>query len=147
MGTNLGLGTAYLAMGSPKAKVTTIEGDPELVLISRKNMESLGLESVEVVQGIFSEVLPRYGDGTFNLIFIDGHHDREATIEYFNLLIDSLEDGGVIIFDDINWSSGMASAWEDIIPNPKIQVSIDLFRMGLVWKRPGQKKEHFVLRF
>jgi len=51
------------------------------------------------------------------------------------------------VFDDIHWSPGMERAWEKIRAHPKITVSLDLLRLGLVFFRRENKKEHFTVRF
>mgnify|MGYP000686872661 CR=1 FL=1 len=37
-----------------------------------------------------------------------------------------------MVFDDVHWSKGMEEAWNEIIDHSSIQVSIDLFEMGVV---------------
>jgi hypothetical protein len=51
------------------------------------------------------------------------------------------------VFDDIRWSDEMTLAWEKIKNHPKVNVTIDLYSMGVVFFRKEQEKEHFVLRF
>ncbi|WP_029035362.1 O-methyltransferase [Salinimicrobium terrae] len=82
----------------------------------------------------------------FDLLFIDGHHQKEATLSYFEKLLPLIHNDSVMIFDDIHWSKGMEAAWEEIKANPKVTVSIDTFQWGLVFFRREQEKEHFVIR-
>jgi hypothetical protein len=51
------------------------------------------------------------------------------------------------VIDDIHWSSGMQAAWKQIISDPAVKVSIDLFNIGIIWFRNELSKEDFVLRF
>ena len=81
-----------------------------------------------------------------DLVFIDGNHQKEATLSYFQKLLPLAHNETVFIFDDIHWSAGMEEAWKEIQANPKVTVSIDSFFWGLVFFRKEQKKEHFVLR-
>jgi hypothetical protein len=37
----------------------------------------------------------------------------------------------VLMFDDINWSPGMASAWRTIASDPRFALTVDLRSMGL----------------
>ena len=53
----------------------------------------------------------------------------------------------VFIFDDIHWSEGMEQAWDTIKAHPAVQVTVDLFGVGLVFFRREQPKQHFILRF
>ena len=82
----------------------------------------------------------------FDLIFIDGNHQKKATLNYFEKLLSSMHNDSVMIFDDIHWSKEMEEAWEEIKLHPEVSVTIDIFHWGLVFFRREQAKEHFVIR-
>ena len=81
-----------------------------------------------------------------NLIYFDGNHSKEATLKYFELLLTTVNNNSVWIFDDIHWSKDMESAWEIIKSHPLVKVTIDTFQWGVVFFREEQVKEHFVVR-
>ncbi|WP_374165714.1 O-methyltransferase [Arcticibacter sp. MXS-1] len=149
LGTCLGLTTAYLAKAAPDARVISIEGCPETAKVAAENLARLDLDRVSVLTGNFDEVFPRVlaGQQTADLIFVDGNHRKEATLNYFHWALPHMKDEGMMIFDDIYWSKGMEEAWEDIKAHPDVTVTIDLFWIGLVFFRKGQAKEHFKVRF
>ncbi len=148
LGTSLGIGTAYMAMASKQTPVTTIEGCKACADIARDNMRKLGLQNVNVICGEFDKVLPGVLEkqGT-NFIFIDGNHTEEATLRYFEMCCKAAHVGTIIIFDDIHWSAGMSAAWEKIHSDTRVQTSLDLFRLGMVFFRSGCPKQHYQLRF
>ncbi|MCC8358499.1 O-methyltransferase [Salinimicrobium sediminilitoris] len=82
----------------------------------------------------------------YSLLFIDGNHQKEATLAYFEKLLATVHNDSVMIFDDIHWSRGMEEAWEEIKAHPQVRVSIDTFQWGMVFFRREQEKEHFVIR-
>ena len=82
----------------------------------------------------------------YNLIYLDGNHQKQATLDYFELLLPTITNDTVWIFDDIHWSAEMEEAWEIIKKHPKVTVTIDTFQWGLVFFRYEQPKEHFVIR-
>lgn len=82
----------------------------------------------------------------YDFIFFDGNHSYEATLLYFESLLDTATNDSVWIFDDIHWSKDMEKAWETIKNHPKVTVTIDTFYWGLVFFRTEQKKEHFTIR-
>ena len=54
-----------------------------------------------------------------DLFFNDGHHDRDAVINYFEKVLPYLSKNAVIVIDDISWSPGMKSAWMEIENDPR----------------------------
>ncbi|MFZ0597916.1 MAG: class I SAM-dependent methyltransferase, partial [Flavobacterium sp.] len=82
----------------------------------------------------------------FDLIYFDGNHSKKATLAYFELLLITITNDSVWIFDDIHWSQEMEEAWEIIKKHPKVTVTIDTFQWGFVFFRYEQEKEHFVIR-
>ena len=82
----------------------------------------------------------------YDLIYIDGNHQKEATLRYFKQLLLRVHNDSVMIFDDIHWSKEMEEAWEEIKQHESVKVTIDTFQWGLVFFRREQEKEHFVIR-
>jgi len=148
LGTSLGIGTSYMALASYDNKVVTVEGS-EVLDIALANFEKLGLPNVTGIQGDFHDNLENTlvnGD-LIDLIYIDGNHTYQATINYFNFYLRHMGDDSFLIFDDIHWSEEMEKAWSEIAASPSVNLSMDLYQMGIVLKKPGQAKQHFVLRF
>ena len=154
IGTSLGLATAALALGSQnagsKAQITTLEGCPETTKIAQKQLEKFDLTNVNSVVTEFSSYLEKENDSRnrehFSLIYFDGNHQKQATLGYFDLLLPTITNDSVWIFDDIHWSPAMEDAWETIKQHPKVTVTIDTFQWGFVFFRQEQPKEHFIIR-
>jgi predicted O-methyltransferase YrrM len=152
IGTSLGLATSALALGSrtigTKAKITTLEGCPETAKIAQKQFQEFGFTNIDSIVTEFENYLsdPRLSTFDFRLIYFDGNHSKKATLNYFELLLPTVHNDSVWIFDDIHWSAEMEEAWEIIKKHPKVSVTIDTFQWGLVFFRYEQPKEHFVIR-
>ncbi|MCB0463380.1 MAG: class I SAM-dependent methyltransferase [Flavobacteriaceae bacterium] len=146
LGTSLGVATQALSLANPEAKITTIEGCPEISKFSKAQFDKRLLGNINVKTGDFSEVIPNLTPTTFDLIFFDGNHTKEATLTYFEMLLPKANNNSVFIFDDIHWSKGMAEAWNTIKNHPSVTVSIDTFFWGIIFFRKEQAKEHFVIR-
>lgn len=137
IGTNVGISGTYLLHSSKanNGRLTTMEGLPQLCNLSAEQFATIVPESnFAVIQGLyentFPEVLKR--DETYNLLFIDGNHKKEPTLEYFEALMDKIDQAAIFVFDDINWSQGMSEAWEQIKRNEHVNFSIDLYKLGIV---------------
>ncbi|RLD29551.1 MAG: class I SAM-dependent methyltransferase [Bacteroidetes bacterium] len=146
LGTSLGIATYAMSLGNTKAKITTIEGCPNISKFSENNFKQFNLKNIEVLTGNFSNIIETLKHNTYDLIFFDGNHQKEATINYFETLLQTTHNDSVFIFDDIYWSKDMTEAWKTIIQHSKVTVSIDTFFWGFVFFRKEQNKEHFTIR-
>lgn len=82
----------------------------------------------------------------FDIIYLDGHHDGSATLKYFEQIKSLIYQDSLVIIDDIHWSKSMTAAWNKIIKDPQVTVSIDTYFWGLIFFRKEQAKEHFTVR-
>lgn len=158
IGTSLGLATSALALGNPKATVTTLEGCPNTANQCQFQLQKFNINTVKSVITEFNDYLQictrdqrsnwrsNLQSAICNLIYFDGNHSKIATLEYFELLLPTICNETLWIFDDIHWSPEMEEAWEEIKKHPKVTVTIDTFQWGLVFFRREQPKEHFVIR-
>jgi len=81
------------------------------------------------------------------LVFIDGNHRKEPVIKYFNQMAELSDNKTVIIIDDINYSNEMREAWKEIRLHKKISVTVDIFRMGIVFFREGINHNNYIIRY
>ncbi len=149
LGTSFGISTLYLARGADDGSVVTIEGCPQTQGISLQHFERLKQRNITPVLGSFRSKLPDVLQGMerLDMVFIDGHHAKEPTLDYFEQCLSKAHNDTVLVLDDIHWSAGMEEAWAAIKENPRVSVTIDLYDMGLVFLRKEQAPEHFVLRY
>jgi len=136
LGTCIGISAAYQSAAlqlNGKGRLITIEGSEAISVLAKSNLESLNLNNVEIHCGTFKDILPEVFAKTSALdyVFIDGHHDEQATIAYFELLLPHLSPCALLVFDDISWSSGMRRAWEKISKHPSVLFSVDLKELGI----------------
>lgn len=148
IGTSLGLATSALALGNTNANVITIEGCPQTAGQSQLQLQNFNLNNVENVISEFESFLisENLQSAVYDLIYFDGNHSKKATLAYFELLLPTITNDSVWIFDDIHWSEEMEEAWQLIKNHPKVKVTIDTFQWGFVFFRYEQEKEHFIIR-
>ncbi len=150
LGTSLGTTTAYLALSSPDAKVTTLEGAGKVADIAEDFFDHTDLDNIRLVRGSFSDTLPGVLKELprVDLVFVDGNHQEEPTVDYFDAFLEKSHPDTIFIFDDIHWSEGMEKAWERIKDHQSVTLTIDLFFIGIVFLRKEfLVKQHFVVRF
>ena len=147
IGTSLGLATSALALND-FSEVTTLEGCPNTMNQCQLQLQKFNINNVICITTEFSKELTKYNvqPTPYNLIYFDGNHSKKATLEYFELLLPTINNETVWIFDDIHWSNEMEEAWEIIKENPKVTITIDTFQWGFVFFRAEQVKENFIVR-
>lgn len=155
LGTSLGIATYSVAIASNKTNIISIEGCKEtLYYTDKKFLHCFNLNRLEKIQFINSEFesyitkldKTLFSNSNWNMIYFDGNHSKQATLNYFNLLLPTITNETIWIFDDIHWSPDMEEAWESIKNHPKVTVTIDTFQWGIVFFRSEQEKEHFTIR-
>ena len=148
LGTCVGMSGAYQAAALKRNGVgmlLTFEGAEAAARIADEGFQALGLQAhVRVIVGRFADTLPGRLEGIAPIAyaFIDGHHEEQATLAYYAMLVPHLAPRALIVFDDIRWSPGMTRAWRTIADDGGSTVSVDCGSVGLALRdpaaRPGQ---------
>lgn len=135
LGTAVGISASYQSAAlelNGKGTLSTLEGAEPLAKLVKSNFEELNLKA-DIVTGRFQDTLKSVltDKAPVDCIFIDGHHDENATINYFETIIPYLAENALVIFDDISWSDGMQRAWKAIQHNQNLKVCVDLKTIGI----------------
>jgi predicted O-methyltransferase YrrM len=103
IGTYTGYSALALATGlSDNGKLVTIEFNEEHEKIANEYFKRAGLENkIELIIGDAGIIIPSL-DYKWDIVFIDA--DKISYSRYFDLVIDSLLPGGLIIADNVLWS-------------------------------------------
>jgi predicted O-methyltransferase YrrM len=149
LGTSLGISTMYMAAASPEVPLITIEGSATVSEIASMNFTWAGLQNIRSLTGSFESLLPAVKKEGIHpgLVFIDGDHRREPLLSCFNHIADMSGPDTVVIIDDINYGKDMAATWKTIQDHQKVSVTVDIFRMGVVFFRKGIAKANYVVRY
>ncbi len=135
LGTNVGLGSLYMATANPKSNLITIEGDPELARYAQRHFDQLQIHSIQLINDQFDLRLPALLKSLhqpIDCVYLDGNHQMEATKHYYSLIAPYLDERSVIILDDIRWSSDMYTAWKAIASLPEWS-TLDLGSYGVLF--------------
>lgn len=103
IGTYTGYSGVCLARGLKKGgKLITLDINDELETMVRGFFEESGLaDQIDYRLGNALEIIPTLS-GPFDLVFIDA--DKLNNANYFDLIIDKVRPGGVILTDNVLWS-------------------------------------------
>ncbi len=115
----------------------SLEGHRDRAAVATDTWRRLGFTDAEVVVGRFEKTLQDTLDtGPFDLVFVDGNHDGDATRGYVEQIRAVSRPGALLVLDDIGWSEGMVGAWHDVSRQLAGSISVDLGRVGLVLLGP-----------
>ena len=103
IGTYTGYAALCLAEGLKKGgKLITIDNNEELSIRTKSYFqESSFNEVIEMKVGNAPDIIPTLGE-KWDLVFIDA--DKENYSHYFDLVVDQMEEGGIIMADNVLWS-------------------------------------------
>jgi caffeoyl-CoA O-methyltransferase len=109
IGTYTGYSALCLAEGlSSKGKVITIDKNEELETLQNKYFKKSGYRNqIEQKVGNALEIIPKINE-KFDLVFIDA--DKSNYVNYFHLIIDKMNSGGIILSDNVLWSGKVVEA-------------------------------------
>jgi caffeoyl-CoA O-methyltransferase len=109
IGTYTGYSALCLAEGlSSKGKVITIDKNEELETLQNKYFKKSGFRNqIEQKVGNALEIIPKINK-KFDLVFIDA--DKSNYVNYFHLIIDKMNSGGIILSDNVLWSGKVVEA-------------------------------------
>ncbi len=144
LGTSVGKATVTMANVS-KTSVVTVEGCTNTAHIAQEYFDQLELKNIEVYNKPFNQFLSS-NTQSFDLVYLDGGHNKEQTLANFEGLLPLIHNNSLILLDDIYWSPQMTEVWQLLCQHPRVTVSIDSYNWGWLFFRKEQPKQHFVLR-
>ena len=107
IGTSTGYSTIWCAeaINENSGKIITIEKNQDKIKRAKENFQKAGVsESIEIKEGTAIKILEELSSqeknkNFFDMALIDA--DKENTIEYFDLILPMISQGGIIITDNM----------------------------------------------
>jgi predicted O-methyltransferase YrrM len=112
IGTYTGYSALCLAEGLSKdGKLITIDPNEETNLFAQKFIDrSVYKNQIQLITGQAQSIIPSLNH-TFDLVFIDA--DKKNYNLYYDLIIDNVNKGGLIIADNVLWSGKVVDENKD----------------------------------
>jgi len=134
LGTNTGFSGGYFLSASTSPRLVTIEGSADLCRVAEKNLGCVAdAQRFRVINAFFEDALDELaatGD-QFDCAFIDGQHEKDATLHYADRVASLMGPGGAIVFDDIYWSPDMNNAWHMLVGSGRFSIACDFAWKGV----------------
>jgi hypothetical protein len=85
---------------------------------------------------------------TIGLLYLKQNKNTADLMLYFNAAIKKVNTHSILIFENIHNSKEMEASWEQIKMHKEVKLTIDLYKLGIVFFRQEQlEKENFTIRF
>lgn len=140
LGTNTGFSGSYF-LSVDGVELTTVEGSEAFCKIAKFNMDRISKKH-RIIHAFFDDAIDQLiqeGE-SFDCVFIDGQHEREATLHYANRVKPLMKRDAYYIFDDIYWSEDMNQAWKELCFSYNFCEAVDLLNVGLCKQGSDCKK-------
>jgi len=149
LGSCVGISGCYLSASPFCEQFITVEGSNSLASLAEKNLRQISDKYI-VYKMLFDEAmdifLPKLETGV-DFVFIDGHHEKIATIHYFERIKPKLNRGAIVVFDDILWSNDMREAWDYLSRLTGFVHALDLGVIGIcIWDGETPRPQYWTLQ-
>ena len=98
-GTSLGIGTLNLHLGNPTSKIISLEACPETYQFTSSQLKPF--PNIQLINQTFEIFLNDSQNQKIDFVFIDGHHDGDALLNYLEKLKTITHSETIFLLDDI----------------------------------------------
>ncbi|WP_431304738.1 O-methyltransferase [Sediminicoccus sp. BL-A-41-H5] len=134
-GTAFGQSGMFWLSGLKKTQghLYTFEPNEGWAALARANLEAVATQFTLTV-GTFEENAANViGNDKIDIALIDAIHTKEFVDAQFSIVMKYMRPGGIVIFDDINFSGGMKDCWRRIANSADVLSSASIGgRCGIV---------------
>ena len=136
-GTAFGTSGMYWLSGletSRSGKLFTFEPNAEWAAIARENLLSIS-SRFELTTGTFEDNLQAVlgSQAPIDIGFIDAIHTTAFVLPQFELVLQRLRPGGLVLFDNIDFSEDMADCWRRVSQDARVRAAVSVAgHLGMV---------------
>lgn len=139
LGTSCGVSAMLMAQAKNCVCIDSIDANAVLLDAITPHVSP----KIKLHKALFTDVVPKLcSTNNYKLVFIDGDHRGESILGFYHYFSSLENKPNFLVFDDINWSDDMLSAWNEIVKQSPNYYTIETFRMGIVWLKHQPKKMH-----
>lgn len=149
IGTGMGLSTLYLTAYSSHVHCIALEEDPGQAEWTHWCLERMGKRNVKVKQGSYDSLLSNTLAhlGTVDFLFFNVPEKAEALYSYFEMSLEHIQPGTVLLIEEIRKSQMMENFWYQVKAHPAVVVTFDLYHLGLVFFNKKMYRKDYTVYF
>ncbi|MEW4353338.1 O-methyltransferase [Streptococcus pneumoniae] len=112
IGTAIGFSALLMAEHAPKAKITTIDRNPEMIGLAKENFARYDLrKQITLLEGDAVDILGTLED-TYDFVFMDSA--KSKYVVFLPEVLKRLKSGGIIVIDDVFQGGDVAKDITDV---------------------------------
>lgn len=148
VGSSLGLAPLYLTGYASPLQCITLESEADIAAIAQKSIERKTNPSIQIIQGdpstTLQEALQQFK--RIDCLYLCKELQVEKLDEIYRACLPFLHDKSMVIIRGIHSSSEKYTYWKQVCTSPKITVSVDVYKLGLIFFRPKLHKRMYKSR-
>jgi hypothetical protein len=90
-------------------------------ILNISKLQENDLNKIHIHRGLSEHIVPRFDDNSFDIIYIDGNHDKRYVLHDAIMSLKKIKNGGYIIFDDMQC--------EDV--HRSVQIFVHLYSLNI----------------
>ncbi len=147
LGTSLGFSSLYLAAYSSDIQVNAIENNESLVPYIKDVIK--GNDRIVLHTGSYPTLIPEIMSKIekVDFVFFNLEREYEVNLQLFSLCIEKAHENTVFVMNNIKKCNCTSKLWNEIIHNPKVSVTMDLYSMGIIFFNPKLHKRNYKVYF
>ena len=134
IGSDFGLTPLYLTAFSKDAVCTVVESEPSVAAITQDFLKSHAVSAIDLSDNL--ENIPNKLDMIVLGSIVPPFKGVGGCYHFFERLLTHIHDLSVMVISGINATSENRAMWKMICAHPKVTVTIDLCRLGIVFFNP-----------
>jgi hypothetical protein len=149
LGTSDAISAFYLSMVREERNTYILEETDFIQKMEEDNKKYRPVSDIHFLKGPPAsqlELLLQNLGGDF-LAIIHMHPEYRTSLEYFELLLNKITTGSVVVLDGIHRSCEIEKGWNYIQHHDCVHLTIDLFFIGIVFFRKELLKENYVIKY
>ena len=140
VGSDFGLTPLYLTAYSSRSACIVVEPQPSIAAIAQLYLKEHASASIDM-RNSFAD-MPEVLD-----FVVWGGYDEPFSQQTFERLLPHVHENSVLVIAGINASSNSQKTWKTLCTHPKVTVSIDLYRLGILFFNPKLHQSAYINYF
>jgi len=148
IGATSGLETQYMALANVNAKCICVAESGERLEKIEKNIKQQGIKNIEVKissdQKTTEKIIQQLG--RIDFVLFNQLSDPQSYPVLFRKCMEKKNTDSIFVLLNLHRNPDRTKVWKEIRNNPDVQVTIDLFHLGIVLFKPELEKKNYVIR-